>query len=130
MGILQKIHKTFFQFRRGTAEEWKAKNPVLKQGEPGFAYDKNLFKVGDGETPWNDLKYPGEEDIARVDGNIPTKVSQLENDSSYIAETDELITLEDIDAICLMAPAGYELLADSNGVLLMTADGYYLAVKN
>ena len=46
-----------FQFKRGTEARWTEVNPILKQGEPGFVYDKNLLKIGDGITPWNDLPY-------------------------------------------------------------------------
>lgn len=51
------IIKTTFQLKRGTAERFATINPVLAQGEPGFEYDKNRLKVGDGFTPWNDLPY-------------------------------------------------------------------------
>ena len=48
--------KTVFQLRRGTSAEWEAVNPILRVGEPGFATDTNVFKIGDGKTPWKDLK--------------------------------------------------------------------------
>ena len=43
-----------------TEENWKAKNPILLKGEIGFILDGKLtalFKMGDGVTHWNDLKY-------------------------------------------------------------------------
>lgn len=45
------------KFRRDTAAAWTQANPTLAQGEPGFEYDTGLFKLGDGETPWNLLGY-------------------------------------------------------------------------
>lgn len=45
------------KLRRGTAAEWFSKNPILKQGEPGWEIDTNKTKVGDGSTAWNDLEY-------------------------------------------------------------------------
>lgn len=45
------------QFRRGTASEWTAANPILSQGEAGYEYDTGRFKVGNGLTPWNTLPY-------------------------------------------------------------------------
>ena len=45
------------QFRRGTASEWTAANPILSQGEAGYEYDTGRFKVGNGLTPWNALPY-------------------------------------------------------------------------
>jgi hypothetical protein len=31
----------------------------LAAGEPGYVIDKNQLKIGDGETPWNDLGFIG-----------------------------------------------------------------------
>ena len=33
------------QFRRGTAAEWSAANPVLAQGEAGYEHDTGKFKI-------------------------------------------------------------------------------------
>lgn len=43
---------TLIQFRRGTEAEWAAENPVLRPGEPGFAVDTGVVKVGDGNGSW------------------------------------------------------------------------------
>ena len=41
-----------------TEANWKASNPVLKQGEIGYVSDKpGLCKQGDGTTAWNSLTY-------------------------------------------------------------------------
>jgi hypothetical protein len=45
------------QFRRGTASEWSAANPVLAQGEAGYEYDTGKFKIGTGVLAWNSLSY-------------------------------------------------------------------------
>lgn len=45
------------QFRRGTATEWTAANPILAQGEMGLETNTKTFKLGDGVTPWNSLPY-------------------------------------------------------------------------
>lgn len=54
-----KVINTIYQFKRGTAARWAELNPVLKQGEPGFAYDTHELKIGDGFTPWNELPCEG-----------------------------------------------------------------------
>lgn len=46
-----------FKLKRGTAARWADVNPILEQGEPGFVYDINRLKIGDGKTHWNDLPY-------------------------------------------------------------------------
>jgi len=47
------------QFRRGTETEWASVNPILAEGEMGIETDTDLFKIGDGLTPWNSLDYGG-----------------------------------------------------------------------
>ncbi len=48
------------QFKRGTYKAWKASNPILMKGEPGFESDTEKLKIGDGETRWNNLPYIGD----------------------------------------------------------------------
>lgn len=53
------------QWRYDSKEKWKSVNPVLAKGEPGVELDINedaqtinaLFKIGDGVSTWNQLKY-------------------------------------------------------------------------
>jgi hypothetical protein len=45
------------QFKRGTAVEWTTKNPILAVGELGLETDTQRFKIGNGVTAWNALKY-------------------------------------------------------------------------
>jgi len=47
------------QFRRGTATQWTAENPVLAAGEMAIETDTNLYKIGDGVTRWIPLPYGG-----------------------------------------------------------------------
>jgi hypothetical protein len=47
------------QFRRGTAAEWTAANPILALAEMGVETDTEKFKLGDGSTAWNALSYGG-----------------------------------------------------------------------
>lgn len=56
------VLRTRFQVRRGYREAWERNNRVLACGEPGFVIDLGKLKIGDGVTPWNELKYIGEED--------------------------------------------------------------------
>ena len=37
--------------------EWETINPILKEGEIGFLKDTTKYKVGDGNTQWNELNY-------------------------------------------------------------------------
>lgn len=47
---------TSILLRRGTTTEWSRVNPVLKSGEPGFDVDTGQLKIGDGTTPWLELR--------------------------------------------------------------------------
>jgi hypothetical protein len=47
------------QLRRDTDARWTAINPTLDPGEPGFATDTGVFKIGNGVDPWNDLDAAG-----------------------------------------------------------------------
>lgn len=64
------VINTTFKLKRGTAARWIELNPILAQGEPGFAYDVNLLKIGDGITPWNDLPYINDSEKGVI--NAPT----------------------------------------------------------
>ena len=44
-----------YQLKRGSTARWSELNPVLRQGEPGFAYDSNILKIGNGIDTWDDL---------------------------------------------------------------------------
>lgn len=45
------------QIRHDEAADWTTRNPVLAQGEYGLETNTFLIKVGDGVTPWRDLRY-------------------------------------------------------------------------
>lgn len=64
------VIKTTFQFKRGLAARWAELNPILSQGEPGFEYDTNKLKIGDGLTAWNNLPYQQQTNVV----NAPTSL--------------------------------------------------------
>lgn len=69
------VVNTTFKLKRGTAARWAEVNPILEQGEPGFVYDENRLKIGDGVTPWNDLPYiDGKREVINYDyvNDFPT----------------------------------------------------------
>lgn len=46
---------TTFKLRRGQSSLWESKNPVLAEGEPGYALDTGVLKIGDGLSRWTEL---------------------------------------------------------------------------
>jgi len=75
---------TKIQLRRGLADRWTSINPTLALGEMGIETDTRKFKFGDGTTAWNALPYAN----SGSSGDIPTKLSQLENDCEFITMAD------------------------------------------
>ncbi len=48
---------TQIQWRRDTAANWTAVDPILAEGEAGLETDTGRFKIGDGVTTWTSLAY-------------------------------------------------------------------------
>lgn len=77
------MSEKILQLKRGTAERWYTVNPILAIGEPGFVYDANKLKIGDGVTPWNELPYiespTGEGvNLVPVDGSLIIKDNTID----------------------------------------------------
>ena len=51
-----KVIKTYFQLRRDTLENWEKSTLILRNGEPAWAYDKGVYKIGTGDKTWNELE--------------------------------------------------------------------------
>jgi hypothetical protein len=49
------IIKTTFKLKRGLLMRWEETNPILAAGEPGWASDAGVLKIGDGSHPWTEL---------------------------------------------------------------------------
>lgn len=49
------VIKTTFKLRRGQSALWESKNPILAEGEPGYALDTGVLKIGDGLSRWTEL---------------------------------------------------------------------------
>jgi hypothetical protein len=65
---MAQVINTTFKLKRGTAARWAEVNPILSEGEPGFVYDANRLKIGDGKTAWNDLPYiDGKREVENFD---------------------------------------------------------------
>jgi len=72
------------QLRRGNGQEWQNSNPILAQGELGIELDTGRFKIGDGVTSWNTLRY--ERPIESTSNTANTLV-QRDTDGNFSAAT-------------------------------------------
>lgn len=81
-----------FRFRRGTAAQWTAANPILAGGEPGFETDTGKWKIGDGTSTWAVLANPY---VARGgDNTIPVGGLHLNLASPALAGYAMFLTTE------------------------------------
>jgi hypothetical protein len=90
--------------RRGLAAEWEAVNPILHGGELGVegtpTVDMDRMKIGDGETPWNDLPY-----IAATDLGVNGVASPTLSSIIVIAESEfSQIAVKDPNSAYLVMP--------------------------
>ena len=72
------------QLRRGGAQEWANSNPTLAQGELGIELDTGRFKIGDGVTAWNTLRY---ERPVESTSNTANTLVQRDADGNFAAGT-------------------------------------------
>ena len=101
---------TTFKLKRGTAARWAEVNPILEQGEPGFVYDENRLKIGDGKTPWNDLPYiDGKREVVNFDFVSEFPVIGEEN-IIYKAKKEQSLYQFNADTF------EYEKLSDGRGI--------------
>ena len=101
------------QLKRGTAERWYTVNPILAIGEPGFVYDANKLKIGDGVTPWNELPY--------IEGSAGTATSLTPVDGSLIIKDNTI-------DIGISAEPGNALTKKADGLYVGTStSGNYAA---
>ena len=72
------------QLRRGGAQEWANSNPTLAQGELGIELDTGRFKIGDGVSAWNTLRY---ERPVESTSNTANTLVQRDADGNFAAGT-------------------------------------------
>ena len=88
--------KVTAQIRHDTSSNWTIRNPVLAQGEYGLETNTFLIKIGDGITPWNQLRYLNKLDASYFkwnnDGTITFSDSFMQTITALQAIADTAIT--------------------------------------
>lgn len=87
--------KSKFYFKRGKAASWTKQNITLGPGEPGFELDTGKLKVGNGSTPWNELPYLVNENIATFLGSQGELPTEADNGAICIVKGSPYIRVED-----------------------------------
>ena len=97
------------QLRRGGAQEWANSNPTLAQGELGIELDTGRFKIGDGVTAWNTLRY--ERPVESISNTANTLV-QRDADGNFAAGTITSTLIGNASTSSRLASARQISLAD------------------
>ena len=104
------VINTTFRLKRGTEARWAELNPILDPGEPGFVYNKNRLKIGDGVTPWNDLPY--------IDGK--SAVTNYSSSADFPQKGDPNVIYKAADELSLYQfnsqTNAYEKISDGRGI--------------
>jgi hypothetical protein len=69
--------------RHDQSTEWTRVNPILSNGEVGVEIDTLQFKVGDGQTAWNNLGYSNAKIKSSTINNKGELVVSYEDGKSY-----------------------------------------------
>ncbi len=126
---------TTIQLKRGLEEDWEYRNPILKIGEPGYATDTKVLKIGDGVTAWNDLEPIN---APAYDPNL--QIVTIEEGSNIILDADSgntyyrykgtsPITVSVPNTIPLVVPLAINQIGDGE-VTLQGASGVILSTAN
>jgi hypothetical protein len=121
------------QFRRGTAAEWSAANPVLAAGELGYEVDTAKFKLGNATDTWDDLVYAGvnqtdiEDAVAAVIGGAPGALDTL-NELAAALNDDASFANTIISSISNHTSATTNVHGIANTALLVTQSALSSAV--
>ena len=97
MNEVTRILDTRIQIRNDSAEQWTYINPILMKGEIGIEADTNLFKFGDGITPWIDLPYVNTQVIIM---NVPPAAT----DWNYLVGTIAIVNGERVFILVSTGP--------------------------
>lgn len=80
------------KLRRGVLADWERVNPILAEGEPGWAIDAFILKVGNGKLRWNDL--PAINDITIDPDDIDAAVAKYLAQNPIKIETDTTLSVD------------------------------------
>lgn len=100
-------YKVVFQFRRATTEEWSLnEDEIPYAGEPCYDLNLGTLRIGDGNTPYRDLKVIGSASIS--DDGLSLIIDGLQAD---ILELQNLVGETSVETQIADAIAGisYEI---------------------
>lgn len=93
---MAEVIKTTFQLKRGLSSAWKKANPILSPGEPGWAIDTKVLKIGDGVTPWNLLNAVNEIELSEE--QVQHAISKYLQEHPISVITDTTLSVQGMPA--------------------------------
>ena len=79
------------KLRRGYLAKWEEVNPILADGEPGWAIDAFILKVGNGQLRWTELPAINVPDIDPAD--IENAVNKYLEQNGLNFKTDTTLSV-------------------------------------
>ena len=130
----QKAKQIRIQQKVDTQENWKNNNPVLFDKEIGYERETGKYKIGDGETEWNNLPYHSIGNQGVTIEQFNTKVDKIEgkqlstNDftneyKNKVDNTEDLIN-EKVADLVGSAPETLDTLEELSKALQEHEDAY------
>ena len=83
--------QTTFKLRRGYLSRWEEVNPILAEGEPGWAIDTFVLKIGNGVLKWTELPAINVPDIDPAD--VEAAVFKYLSQNPINIETDTTLSV-------------------------------------
>ena len=122
--MAKKIIKARIKQRTDTQANWAANNPVLLDGELGFVTDdKNLYKVGDGVTAWNDLPFRGfDGTLVHTTGDSETAAMSQKGVTEKLTELGQEVAMNQKGVTEKLAELGQEVGQKANKTDITTPD--------
>lgn len=90
--------------RSDTSDNWSKSNRVLEEGEFGYDTTNKKFKIGDGQTAWNDLSYSP--NIIDLSSYVPREdwITNDEADDNYYGGFENMKELAKYTYMILWSP--------------------------
>ena len=82
---------TTIKLRRGVLADWERVNPILAEGEPAWAIDAFILKVGNGKLRWSELPAINVPDIDPAD--IENAVNKYLSQNPITLITDATLSI-------------------------------------
>lgn len=87
---------TTFKLRRGYLAKWEEVNPILAEGEPGWAIDAFILKIGNGILRWTELPAINVPDIDPED--VENAVNAYLSKNPIMTKTDTTLSVAGMSA--------------------------------